>query len=122
MSQQRPAVSTVAAVADLLDSVSRVADDTVRLVVVWDRRRELRALGRAVCELRARHDLSQEQLGFRSGLHRNYVGAVERGEVNSTFRILSQLTTGLDEPLSELIRLYERNLHADAAGRSRVRG
>jgi len=117
MSQHRPAVSTVAAVADLLDGVSCIADDTVRLVVVWDRRRELRALGRAVCELRARHGLSQEQLGFRSGLHRNYVGAVERGEVNSTFRILSQLTTGLGEPLSELIALYERNLYADAVRR-----
>lgn len=123
MSQHRPAVSTVAAVADLLDGVSRIADEAARLVVVWDRRRELRALGRAVCELRARHGLSQEQLGFRSGLHRNYVGAVERGEVNSTFRILILLVTGLDEPLSELIRLYERNRHADAARRrSRVGG
>jgi DNA-binding XRE family transcriptional regulator len=123
MSQHRSAVSTVAAVADLLDGVSRVADDTARLGAEWDRRRQLRALGRAVRELRARHDLSQEHLGFRCGLHRNYVGAVERGEVNSTFRILILLTAGLDEPLSELIALYERNRHADAARRrSRVQG
>jgi DNA-binding XRE family transcriptional regulator len=46
------------------------------------------ALGRAVYELRARRGLSQEELGFQSGLHRNYVGAIERGEQNITFRLL----------------------------------
>ncbi|MDW5595931.1 helix-turn-helix transcriptional regulator [Conexibacter stalactiti] len=65
-------------------------------------------LGRAVRELRARRDLSQERLGFHSGLHRNYVGAIERGEINATFRTLLTLSSGLIIPLSELIRLYER--------------
>lgn len=37
------------------------------------------ALGGAVRESRARRGLSQEELGFRAGLHRNYVGAIERG-------------------------------------------
>jgi transcriptional regulator with XRE-family HTH domain len=65
-------------------------------------------LGRAVRELRARRVLSQEELGLRSGLHRNYVGALERGEVNPTFKTLMTLTRGLDVPLSMLMRLYER--------------
>lgn len=68
------------------------------------------ALGRAVLEARARRGLSQEELGFRARLHRNYVGAVERGEINPTFRTLLALRHGLDLPLSELIRLYERNI------------
>lgn len=72
------------------------------------RRRELAALGRAVRELRARRGFSQEQLGYRAGLHRNYVGAVERGEVNATFRIQIQLAHGLQLPISELIAVYER--------------
>ncbi len=67
------------------------------------------ALGRAVRELRARRSLSQESLGFRGGLHRNYVGAVERGEVNCTFRVLLKLERGLWVPLSELIETYERH-------------
>jgi transcriptional regulator with XRE-family HTH domain len=68
------------------------------------------ALGAAVRELRARRGMSQEELGFVSGLHRNYVGAVERGEINATFRILLKLERGLGLPLAELVRLYERNI------------
>jgi len=64
-------------------------------------------LGRAVRELRARRALSQEQLGFHSGLHRNYVGAIERGEINPTFRTLLTVAGGLALPLSEVIALYE---------------
>jgi transcriptional regulator with XRE-family HTH domain len=69
----------------------------------------LRALGAAVRELRARRGLSQEALGARAGLHRNYVGALERGELNVTFRILLKVVGGLDVKLSELVALYERN-------------
>jgi transcriptional regulator with XRE-family HTH domain len=68
------------------------------------------ALGRAVFEARARRRLSQEELGFRAKLHRNYVGAVERGEINPTFKTLLALTRGLALPLSELVKLYERNI------------
>lgn len=64
-------------------------------------------LGRAVRELRAGCDLSQEQLGFRSELHRNYVGSIERGEVNATFRTLLAVATGLEMPLSTIVRIYE---------------
>ncbi|HKG38511.1 MAG TPA: helix-turn-helix transcriptional regulator [Conexibacter sp.] len=49
---------------------------------------ELRELGAPVRELRARRGFSQEELGFRGELHRNYVGGIERGELNVTFRVL----------------------------------
>lgn len=69
---------------------------------------DLTALGRAVRELRARRSLSQEALGFAAGVHRNYVGAIERGEINATFRVLLRLIQGLRVPLSELMLVYER--------------
>ena len=71
---------------------------------------EQRALGRAVRELRARRGLSQETLGKRARLHRNYIGAAERGELNPTLRTLLKLAEGLALPLSELIQVYERQL------------
>lgn len=70
---------------------------------------ELRALGAAVRELRARRGLSQEVLGYRAGIHRNYVGGIERGELNVTFRVLLKVARGLPVRLSELIGVYERN-------------
>ncbi len=69
---------------------------------------EFIVLGRAVRELRARRFLTQAGLGTEAGLHRNYVGAIERGEINSTFRILRKLATGLQLPLSELVALFEQ--------------
>ncbi|ADB50435.1 helix-turn-helix transcriptional regulator [Conexibacter woesei] len=65
-------------------------------------------LGRAVREIRARRSLTQEGLGRESALHRNYVGAIERGEINPTFRILRKLAAGLNVELSELFALFER--------------
>lgn len=65
------------------------------------------ALGHTVRELRARRRLSQEALGYRAGLHRNYVGAIERGEINPTYRVLLKLERGLQFPLSEIIALAE---------------
>lgn len=60
-------------------------------------------------ELRARRGLSQEALGFQAGIHRNYVGGIERGELNITFRVLLKVERGLKVSLSELIGLYERH-------------
>jgi transcriptional regulator with XRE-family HTH domain len=76
-------------------------------------------LGRTVRELRARRGLSQEELGQRSGLHRNYVGAIERGEINPTFRVLLKLQRGLQLPLSEIVALWEERAHDQSAPQRR---
>jgi DNA-binding XRE family transcriptional regulator len=73
------------------------------------RGRAYRAFGGAVRELRARRGLSQETLGFESGLHRNYVGAVERGEINPTLRVVFKLARGLMVAPSELLVLAEHH-------------
>jgi transcriptional regulator with XRE-family HTH domain len=74
-------------------------------------------LGLAVRRLRRRLDLSQEAFGLQIGLHRNYVGAVERGEVNPTFRTLLRVAAGLRVNVSTLFKVYEACL-----GRSRADG
>jgi DNA-binding XRE family transcriptional regulator len=75
----------------------------------WKNGPELHALGRTVRELRARLGLSQERLGAAAGTHRNYIGAIERGEINPTFRVLLNVLHGLQVPLVELATVYERH-------------
>jgi transcriptional regulator with XRE-family HTH domain len=53
--------------------------------------------------LRHEQGLSQEELAHRSGLHRTYVGAVERGERNPTLITLAALAKGLRCSLGELV-------------------
>ena len=53
------------------------------------------AFGRRVASLRRDTGLSQEQLAIRSGLHRTYVGGVERGERNVSLLNIYRLAEGL---------------------------
>ena len=39
-------------------------------------------LGKRVRSIRKELGLSQEELGFQSGVHRTYIGSIERGEQN----------------------------------------
>lgn len=52
-----------------------------------------------------RHTLgwSQEKLAEKCGLHRTYVGAVERGERNVTLKTLNDLAVALGMSPAELI-------------------
>ncbi|HET6402641.1 MAG TPA: helix-turn-helix transcriptional regulator [Candidatus Kapabacteria bacterium] len=55
----------------------------------------LRRVGEAVREVREKKGLSQEELGFESGVHRTYVGAIERGERNLSLLSLRKITNAL---------------------------
>jgi transcriptional regulator with XRE-family HTH domain len=59
------------------------------------------AVGRRVRELRRQIGISQEELASRAGLHRNYIGSVERGErdvgINAIARLVKALGTSLSD-------------------------
>ena len=66
------------------------------------------AFGRAVREARVTNGISQEELAARSGMHRTYVGGVERGERNLSYTNLLRLADALGLSLSELQQRAER--------------
>ncbi len=54
--------------------------------------------GRAVVALRAEAGLTRGELAERTGLHRTYIGRIERGERNLTWTALGSLARGLGVP------------------------
>jgi transcriptional regulator with XRE-family HTH domain len=68
------------------------------------------ALGQAIRELRISTGLSQETFADRCGLHRTYVGGIERGERNLSFANLLRVASALGLRPSELLARYEHRL------------
>jgi transcriptional regulator with XRE-family HTH domain len=67
-----------------------------------DDKRFLRDLGFRIREYRQAKNWSQEELGRRCGLHRTFIGSVERGERNVSALNLRRLTRCLRISLSDL--------------------
>ena len=65
------------------------------------------AVGRAVRDLRASRGMSQEDLAFVTGMHRSYVGGVERGERNPSLIALSRVASALGVRTWELLQRAE---------------
>ena len=62
----------------------------------------LKRFGERVRQLRVAAGLSQEQLADRSGLHRTYIGGVERGERNVGLLNVYAIAAALREPVESL--------------------
>jgi len=54
-----------------------------------------RIFGARVRELRAKKGYSQEELAFRAGVHRTYLGGIERGERNPSLENISAIAQAL---------------------------
>lgn len=69
----------------------------------------LKRFGERVRALRGRHRLSQESLAAKAGIHRTYLGGVERGERNISLRNIVRLAAALD--------VHPRDLFTSADGK-----
>src|SRR6266851_2831024 len=72
------------------------------------------ALGQRVRELRKRKGFSQEGFADATGVHRTWMGAVERGERNLSFHNLVLISKALGITLSQLLSGLERRAEASA--------
>jgi len=64
--------------------------------------------GERVRNLRLAKGLSQEELAFRAGVHRTYLGGIERGERNPALKNIAEIAKALDVTLSELFAFQKR--------------
>lgn len=66
--------------------------------------------GALVKKLRLEKGLSQERLGEMCGLHRNYIGAIERAERTPSIVSADRLARALGTTLSNVFCELERSL------------
>ena len=67
-----------------------------------------RALGQRVRELRLKRGYSQEAFADHCGVHRTFMGTIERGETNLSFQNLAKIAAGLEVTLSKLLSGVEQ--------------
>ena len=65
------------------------------------------AFGKVLQRRRAAAGLTQEKLAFKAGVHRTYVGLVERGLRVPTIDVADAFAAALGASLSQLIRESE---------------
>jgi transcriptional regulator with XRE-family HTH domain len=66
------------------------------------------ALGQAIRELRSERGWSQEELSLHSGVHRNYIGGLERAERRPSVETVGKLADALGVKPSEVFQRAER--------------
>lgn len=63
--------------------------------------------GQKVRVLRMSKGLSQEELGYQCGLHRTYIGQIERAEKNISLQNINKIANSLDVEIQELFDFTE---------------
>lgn len=58
-------------------------------------------VGNRIKELRNKLGISQEELGFRSGVHRTYIASLEVGKRNISIATLEKIVIALEVSFSE---------------------
>lgn len=66
------------------------------------------SFGNALQRLRKKHDLSQEELAFRVGIHRTYISQLERGLKSPSLRTIGKICDELKLSLSQFMQEVEK--------------
>lgn len=74
-----------------------------------------KVIGNRIRILRAKKNISQEELSFKADLHRTYIGAIERGEKSPTVETILKITHAFEISLSDFFTDLESEIQ-DAKG------
>ena len=67
-----------------------------------------------LADMRRQRGMSMDDLAAQAGVHRTYIGLLERGERQPTLMVAADLAAALGVNLSDLVRLAEQQLLAPA--------
>ncbi|WP_458627854.1 helix-turn-helix domain-containing protein [Winogradskyella sp. PC D3.3] len=69
----------------------------------------LKEFGTRIRNLRTQQNLSQEQLSFKTGFHRTYIGMIERGERNISLTNIAVFSKAFEMDISDLLDFKNQN-------------
>lgn len=78
--------------------------------------RDLEIVGKTIRQLREAIGISQEELAYRAGLHRTYIGGVERGERNLGVENLIRIARALEVSPTALLENVSKQGEKDGDG------
>lgn len=64
----------------------------------------LKEFGNRIRCLRTQEELSQEQLSYKTGFHRTYIGMIERGERNISLTNIAVFAKAFNLTIDELVK------------------
>lgn len=64
----------------------------------------LKEFGDRIRNLRTQDELSQEQLSYKTGFHRTYIGMIERGERNISLTNMAIFAKAFNLSIDELLK------------------
>ena len=71
----------------------------------------LKEFGNRIRDLRTQEKLSQEQLAFKTGFHRTYIGMIERGERNISLTNIVVFSKVFKMDLSDLLNFKGQKIN-----------
>lgn len=69
------------------------------------------AFASVIKALRRHHELTQEQLAWRTNVDQSFISALERGLKEPCLKTMAQLAAAFDLPLAQLIAAVEEKQH-----------
>ena len=60
-----------------------------------------KVFGQKVAGIRRKLNISQEELADRCGIHRTYIGSIERGEKSPTLNTIEKIANGLQVDINQ---------------------
>ena len=77
-------------------------------------------LGRRIRSLRTAKGLTQQELGHQADVDYKFIGEIERGNMNPSFKVLVKIAIALDMDLPEILR-FEQEISDPKELESRIR-
>jgi transcriptional regulator with XRE-family HTH domain len=72
-----------------------------------------RSIGLEIAKQRKLKNFSQEELGYKAGLHRTYISLIERGIKSPTLDSLYKIAIALDLPIYIICEAAEKSVNKD---------